>query len=311
MNEELNDLKIAGVGNYEYFTDDEGLLKCINRSTGEVSDAVEQIVPIGTSVMTPDMRAAYIEYKKRKEENKYRKAANKDLGNFFFVQSNENFSKLSPQTTVRLIYLNTFADYETNRLMLKRNTPMQHKDLIEVLKISKAAVSNFWHEVCPKYVIEDESGLMFTNTEIFIKKRLSRRVYIEYQKFYNKGIRKLYDETEPSKHKHLGYIFKMLPYINFEYNLLCYNPNESQLEKLHLMSLADFCKEINYNVSNLNRLMQIYKNLRFDSNGIQERFCSFSYDGIDRSKSSIAVNPHILYNGSDYRKVEILGAFCK
>ena len=141
MNEKLNGLKIAGVGNYEYFTDDEGLLKCINRSTGEVSDAVEQIVPIGTSVMTPDMRAAYREYKKRKEENEYRKAANKDLGQFFFVQHGENFSKLSPQTTVRLIYLNTFADYVTNRLMLKRNTPMQHKDLIEVLKISKAAVS--------------------------------------------------------------------------------------------------------------------------------------------------------------------------
>jgi len=311
MNEKLNDLKIAGVGNYEYFTDDEGLLKCINRSTGEVSDAVEQIVPVGTSVMTPDMRAAYIKYKKRKEENEYRKVANKDLGHFFFVQHGENFSKLSPQTTVRLIYLNIFADYVTNRLMLKRNTPMQHKDLIEVLKISKAAVSNFWHEVNPGYVIEDENGLMFTNTDIFIKNRLKRRTYIEYEKFYIKGIRKLYDTTEPSKHKHLGYIFQMLPYINLEYNLLCYNPSETELDKIHLMSFADFCHEIKYNVSNLNRLVQIYKNLRFDINGIQERFCSFSYDGIDRSQSIIAVNPHILYNGSDYRKVEILGAFCK
>ena len=103
----------------------------------------------------------------------------------------------------------------------------------------------------------------------------------------------------------------MLPYINIEFNLLCYNPLETELEKVQLMSLADFCAEIDYNVSNLNRLMQIYRKLRFEVNGIQERFCSFSYDGIDRTQSTIAVNPHVLYNGSDYRKVEVLGAFCR
>lgn len=302
---------MINVGNYDYFKDDAGNLKAVNLSTGEVIDAVEQRVPIGSSIMTPDKRVAYKEYKKIQEKNQYRKITNKDLGNFFFIQNNEDFTDLPPQTVVRLIYLNTFADYETNNLMLKKDTPMQHKDLTKILKISKSAVSNFWHEVSPKYIIENEYGLMFTNTDVFIKKHLKRRNYISYQKFYNRGIRKLYKATTPNNHKHLGYIFQMLPYINLEFNLLCYNPLETDLEKVQLMSLADFCKEINYNVSNLNRLMQIYKRLRFDANGIQERFCSFSYDGIDRTQSTIAVNPHVLYNGSDYRKVEVLGAFCR
>lgn len=303
---------MINIGNYDYFKDDAGNLKAVNLSTGEVTDAVEQRVPIGSSITTPDMKEAYREYRKIQEKNQYRKMANKELGNFFFIPNYENFSDLLPQTVVRLIFLNTFADYETNRLILKKDIPMMHKDLIHVLKISKAAVSNFWKEVCPKYITETENGLMFTNTDVFLKRKLKQRGnYIPLHKLYIKGIRTLYNATETSNHKHLGYIFQMLPYINIEFNLLCYNPLETELEKVQLMSLANFCTEIDYNVSNLNRLMQIYKKLRFDVNGIRERFCSFSYDGIDRTQSTIAVNPHVLYNGSDYRKVGVLGAFCR
>ncbi len=300
------------IGNYEYFQDDKGLLKAINRSTGEIVDAIEQRVPIGSSVKTPDMKEAYRGYQRIQEKNQYKQAVQSELGrNFFFIPHNENFIDLLPQTAVRLMFLNTYADYETNKLMLKKDIPMIRKDLMQVLKISKAAVSNFWKEVSPKYIIETENGLMFTNTEVFFKKKLKRRNYIPLHKLYIKGIRKLYAATDVDNHKHLGYIFHMLPFINLEYNLLCYNPFETELNKIQLMSLSDFCRAINYNVSNLNRLMQIYKKLRFDVNGMKERFCSMSYDGIDRTTSTIAVNPHILYNGSDYHKVEVLGAFCK
>ena len=303
---------MINVGNYDFFKDDAGTLKAVNLSTGEVIDAVEQRVPIGSSITTPDMKEAYREYRKMQEKNQYRKMANKELGDFFFVPNNQDFSDLLPQTAVRLIFLNTYADYGTNKLMLKKDTPMMRRDLMRVLKISKAAVSKFWQEVSTKYIIETEDGLMFTNTDVFLRRKLKQRGnYIPLHKLYIKGVRKVYNSTEANNHKHLGYIFQMLPYINLEFNLLCYNPLETDLDKVQLMSLADFCKEIDYNVSNLNRLMLIYRNLRFDVNNIQERFCSLAYDGIDRTKSTIAVNPHILYNGSDYQKVEVLGAFCR
>ncbi|MGN0394923.1 MAG: hypothetical protein ACI4EF_06135 [Coprococcus sp.] len=108
----------------------------------------------------------------------------------------------------------------------------------------------------------------------------------------------------------LGYIFKMLPYINLEYNVLCKNPLEQNLENIEFMSLAEFCHAIDYDISQLSRLLKIYKSLTFEVKTKQERFCAFVYDGLDRGSARIFINPHILYNGSSYSQVKVLGKFC-
>lgn len=83
------------------------------------------------------------------------------------------------------------------------------------------------------------------------------------------------------------------------------------LDKIQFLSLAEFCNIIGYNISQLNRLLNIYKNITFDVKGKQKIFCAFAYSGLDRKTSRIFVNPHILYNGTNYNKVKVLGAFCK
>lgn len=299
------------VKGYEYLIDNSGDTKAVQRSTGEVVEAVWMLVPIGSKVYTPESLDSRNEYLQQQKNNDLRKASNKELGKFFFVYHNEDFRDLSPQTVTRLIYLNTYIDFDSNKLMLTKHTPMMRKDLANVLGVSKAAVTKFWSEVCPKYITEQDDGLIFTNTEIFIKRKLNHNGgYIPYEKFYINGIRTLYKATDVSNHKHLGYIFKMLPYINLEYNVLCKNPLEQNLENIEFMSLAEFCNAIDYDVSQLSRLLKIYKSLTFEVKTKQERFCAFVYDGLDKGSARIFINPHILYNGSGYSQVKVLGKFC-
>ncbi len=306
-------MNIQNIGNYEYFIED-GALKAVNRSTGEVVDAVEQRVPTGSIIITPESREAYQRYKQLKAKNEYKKSANNELGAFYFLSYSEQFSDISPQSAARLIFLNTFSDYETNTLFISnRNgkTPITRKDLSDILGISKALVSNFWHEVSPKYISESAEGLLTTNTGIFHRCKLPKGKYMNLQKLYINGIRKLYRETDASKHKHLGYILQMLPYINIEFNILCKNPFEENLDNIQPLTISEFCDIIGYDSSHLNRLKKIYYDLRFEVKNKRERFCSFVYDGIHSDDVRIFVNPRILYNGSDYRKVEVLGVFCK
>ena len=103
----------------------------------------------------------------------------------------------------------------------------------------------------------------------------------------------------------------MLPYINLEFNVLCKNPLETDLERIEPLSLKEFCAEIGYDTSQINRLLNIYRKLTFDVKGKQENFCAFVFDGINRNKSKIFINPNVLYNGSNYRRVKILGMFCR
>lgn len=303
----MNNLK-----GYTYITDSSGETMVVQRSTGEVVDAVWTCVPVGSRIYTPESLDARNEYLRLKENNELRRTSNKELGNFFFVPHDEDFKDLTPQTVTRLIFLNTFINYDNNKLMLTERTPMKRKDLSDVLGVSKAVITKFWKEVAPKYVTEREDGLIFTNTEVFIKRKLShQRKYVPYEKFYIDGIRTLYKATEVSNHKHLGYVFKMLPFINLEYNVLCKNPEEKELEKIEFLSLSEFCGAIGYDISQLNRLLGIYKTLKFDVKENKEKFCAFTYDGINRKSARIFINPHILYNGTNYSRVKVLGAFCR
>lgn len=303
----MNELK-----GYEYIVDDSGEAKAIRCSTGEVTEATLVYIPIGSKIYTPEDIASRNDYMRQKESNNLRRSSNKDLGKFFFVSHDEDFDDLLPQTVTRLIFLNTFIGYGSNKLMLTERTPMMRKDLSKVLGVSKAVITAFWKEVSPKYMQEKDDGLIFTNTDIFIKRKLNQRgKYHPYQKFYIDGIRKLYRATEITNHKHLGYVFKMLPFINLEFNVLCKNPTEKDLTKIDFLSVAEFCHLIDYDISQLNRLLKIYKSIKFDVKENQERFCAFVSDGINRNSSKIFVNPHVLYNGSNYNQVKVLGAFCK
>ena len=240
-----------------------------------------------------------------------KRKANEPLGRFYFVRE-QGFSGLSPETVIRLIYLNTFTNYDDARLMRSERTPMRRKDLPKILGISPASVTRFWREASPKYISEDSNGLIITNREVFYKGKLTGKYNTQYRKFYLDGIRKLYTTiSDPRQHKYLGYVFALLPYVNREFNILCYNIDEKDLYSIEPISLSDFCRLIHYDGSHLNRLMQVYKSLRFVVGNHTERFVSFVYDGLNRQDAKIYINPNVLYDGSDYRRVEILGAFCK
>lgn len=283
----------------------------VRRSTGEITQAVQCCLPVGTISYTPESQEIYRERQEREQRSELRRLINNPLGNFYFVPISEQFSNIAPETVTRLIYLNTFIGYD-NRLMLTERTPMKRKDLEGVLSLSKSTVWRFWQEVCPTYIKEQDNGLMFSNNIIFKRGKIKHtKEYIRYQKFYIKGIRRLYKTTERNNHRQLGYLFKLLPFINIEYNLLCYNPLETDIEKLELISIADFCKMIGYDIAHLSKLLYIYRNILFDIDGRRERFCAITYDGVNKSNAKICINPHILYSGSDYNKVEILGAFYK
>lgn len=269
---------------------------------------VETEIPEHSKILTPDQLAAIKLRNERAKKRYWALKANKPLGNFYFIPANENFEGLSPETVTRLIFLNTYLPFDDNRLMKTQRTQMKKSDLPEILNVSKSTVKRFWQEVNGKYIVETDEGLLFTNNDIFRNGKLQKRKYGTYQKFYINAIRKLYKSTD--KHKHLGYIFQMLPYINFEYNIICKNPEETTLKKIEHMTLAEFCDAIHFDISHINRLLKIYKDLTFAVNDKQERFCAFVYDGLHRNKAKIFVNPHILYCGSDYKQVKILASFC-
>ncbi len=264
-------------------------------------------IPKGSYVCTPDQQEENRQRKEEEIKKERRRSTNKPLGDFFFVPAKEQFADVAPETVTRLVYLNTFR-LHGDMLMKTQRTPMKRKDLAEVLNVSKATASRFLKEVTPRYLTENDNGLLFANNDIFRKGKIKK---LQYRKFHVNGIRKLYEEAKRNNHRQIGYLFKLLPYINIEYNLLCYNPKETDIKRLELMSIVEFCKLIGYNIVHLNDLMYIYRNIWFTVNDRTERFCTITYDGTRNNNAKICINPRVIYCGSNYKKVGELGEFCE
>lgn len=289
---------------------DTGQRVAINRTTGEITPAVVVEVPAGSIHYTPEQQAAY---KARQEAATKQHLQRKTGKKYTFIRSDIPYDDLSPATTARLFVLGTYAAYNSTKLIKTERKPMKRADLPEILSISNATACRFWAEVSPKYITETIKGELETKRNLFWRGKLSQGAtgHTQYQQIYIDAVRSLYKTTPASKHRYLGHMFGMLQFLNIEYNMLCYDPWETNLALIHGMSFDDFCNMIGYSQEQRSRLRAEYARIVFPVNGVQQRFCSFVSDGVDIGGASIYVNPNVLYKGNNAEKVEILGAFCR
>lgn len=307
-------------------------------STGKIAPAI----PMGASIRSPKQQAQSRRYyeerdrqrtdsalsiissmkKTHKEELTEQEAK---LKKDFFKEKSKNkkpsfcwvdcenksklFDDLSFAAAVRLIVLATYVDYK-GRLMKTERTPMTIKDLGDVLNLKKAGTYDLLKELKP-YIDISPDGLFLNKESGITRGYLPRNQYNHYQKIYRNTIQKLYAETDSRKHKQLGYVFQLLPYINLEFNAFCTDPFEQDFSKLELLTMKDFCNLIGYDVSKAARLKRELSQLQFVHDGHLEYLLIYlSADGITQN-DMIMVNPNIIYNGNCFDEVYTYGKFCQ
>lgn len=295
----------ADTYNYEYQDN-----YAINTNTGEVLDTVVFTAPAGSILYTPEQQEAYKMRKEIEHQKEIKRRNSKELGSFYFILAENPFPDLKPETVTKLIMLCSYLDFN-NKFMLTERTPMKKTDIQTILKLSRSAAYNFIHEVS-NYIIETDGVLTLNNTDAILRGKIAtNNKYKNYQQFYIKCVRKLYNSVLSRQHAQLGYIFKLLPYVNIEYNIICNNPFEEDLYKIQPLTISEFCEKISYDKDNFSKLLRAYKQIIFEVENRKEHFVTYVSDGSIKHEMRFFVNPHIMYAGKNYPKVEVLGSFCK
>lgn len=273
----------------------------------------------GSTIIPPDERERRQAAKEKREQREYQVKDKKEK--FVFINSSIDFSDVPPAMVTRLIYLSTYAAYikqaDKSKVFDKSlGTPLvrlgkhlQRKDLASVLGISERNAVNFVKCVCPRFICEDESGGLYLVKGFFARGKLKRKQFTRYQRLYNNGVRKLYEAVKGKYHAQLGYVFMMIPYINIEHNVLCWNPTETDIGKVQPMTPKDFCSLIAKSAKNLSRLMNLYKGITFDVDGKEEHFCKVVSDWNNQKNGIICVNPAVIYAGTDAHRLDIMKLF--
>lgn len=186
-----------------------------------------------------------------------------DLGGFYMLYYNERlFDGLISDTHIaRVIYLATFIEYDTNKLVFyengKINKPFTERDVKEILGIKKVQTYNeFKKEVLDSGIMTiTDSGIYMSKT-YFNKGKDDKSNKFYFMKMYIDTIRQLYEQTNTRQHKTLGHLFKLIPFIDYEYNILTNSPNTNDRIKERLMTKKDIAKLLDMDLKTYERVEQ-------------------------------------------------------
>jgi len=281
----------------------------IHRTTGEILNTQTVTVPVGSKVLTPEDQERRQKFFDLKAEREQRKRANAPLGHFLFM-SGAGFNDISSASVARLVMLATYCKYD-DALVIGRNKPITRAEAQQILNLEYTSFNKFMKEVVPRFLVEKDGALYLANHETFFRGKKDKKNHEQYWKTYLLAVRRLYNSTDVRQHKALGRVFQLLPFVNIEFNILAHDIEETSLDAVQPMTLFELCQALGVDWSHANRLLALYRGLTFTVENHQERFVSVVFDGVDRRSAHVFINPHILYSGSDYRRVEILGTFCK
>lgn len=234
----------------------------------------------------------------------------KKHGGFTFLRVENALSTLNPATVGRLAYLSTYLSFGNQLLLRSKDRAMLKNDLPEVLQINRTSANNFFNECESAGLIEDRGKEGLFLNDVFFRNASEDK---EIVKLYRTTIQQLYKMTLPKYHQYFGLVVQCVKYINREYNIFVNNdPAETDSEKIDPMSLKQLCEKMNFEYSHAKRLKDALLGLSFEYEGRKQALCAIVSVNTEQGRQDrIIVNPHLIFFGTNPKKVEGIGVLFK
>lgn len=274
----------------------------------EVSEVTGEIITY-TKAVYSESGSKKIENNKRvklseKELHQYLKS---EVGNFFFYfYSVLDEIDIAPQYKVRFLYLASYLDYNNDSIIDRGRCNIKirinRQNLIDILCLKDREFRNTLNVLTKHNLIIKDGKHYNINTECGIKGNIPKgsngftRVFID-------TIRKLYIDCDTKSHKQLYYIFKLLPYVNKQFNIPCRNVECDILGDIVPLSLKDICGIIGFDSSSTNKLWNAMRRFEIKGNYV---VCKHNVDDTE----FICINPRLFYAGTTIESVSyMIGVF--
>lgn len=309
------------------FKENQSGYSILNNDTGEVIASVNG--SDGLVISSGKEQEKRKDYFKKQEDNEKKEALKKqeldELGSFiwstYHLKQIVDPKEMRLSNITRLMYLATYLDYNGYLMEdtpFSQKSPLSNTRIRAIMNLSKAAFSNFYNQVlCNEKIFKIKCGKYKINEELFSKGALNSFDIARMTKddkyimrVYINGVREMYIKATPSSHKTLSYLFQIIPYVNRQYNIVCYNPLETNLKKIKPMTLGGFCRILGYDETHSSRLFSVLFEPMFTTEyGTQSAVRYVATKSTAKKTYNIFINPRVYYAGDNWKEVEILGAF--
>lgn len=209
---------------------------------------------------------------------------------------------------IRFIVLATYKTYK-GCLSYSNGQEIKKEDLGKIWDVKDRKGINDTYNILKEcgYIYETEEGYLMINEDMVIK-GVMKDYYNElkeqdgsytYTRLFIDNVRNMYNGTASKQRKQLANLFKILPYINFKYNVFCTNPAEVDETKLELLNWTELAIKCGYDKTHVTKFRKDLMNLKVCGHDVIGQFET-------GSGKTICVNPKVYYSGDDVNDVRNL-----
>jgi hypothetical protein len=197
-----------------------------------------------------------------------------------------------------------YREQERNELgQVNKYESMNRKQMQLLLKLGDSAFKKFIADAKNSQFLYEVEKKFYLDTSYFIKGSVDSidKNSQSYCRLFIDTIRQIYLGTEPRQHKVLAYVFQLIPYTHYEYNQICFNPNENtdDIKAMSLYDVAELLGVSTQSSSNLTKLSKELYNFNFMINS--KKYHLFTYVVCNRAYDYFKVNPLVVYRGNNYK----------
>lgn len=222
---------------------------------------------------------------------------------------------LKPATLTRLMLLVTYMDYD-NVLIRDDGVRMNLGNVRDILRVSDRTLYNIVNELKATGIM-NFGDIITVNPLVFCRGRQNRiEQSMLYQdekmiaRLYRNGVRALYNSAKAGSAKKLSYIFRIMPFVNREYNIVCFNPLETASNRIRPIPLGDLSEIVGYGRSHASKFQSLLLDPVFETGAGETRAVRYvSGDKIGIEHHCLFINPEVYYGGSRHNEVNVLGRF--
>jgi hypothetical protein len=237
----------------------------------------------------------------------------KENGGFVFAFFNacktmeDRFPTLTQADLARVMFIGTYAAWRTGRLQHGNGVAMNKKALGELIGLSRAKFNIFYKSLVECEIITEQGKDIFVNPALFYYgfqdeiKHLSKDM--QYTRLFRQTVRDLYELYTGKALKQLALVYSVLPFVNFQFNVLAYNPEEMYADQVRPITIDKLAALLGYKDSP--NLAAALRKLKYDGKSV---FGMFELD--DKRYKKIVINPRVVYAG-DGRHLEAIKVLFK
>lgn len=239
-----------------------------------------------------------------------------EYGNFHLLFFNNLLSSgINKQYEFRFLLLNSLLEYNDNKLIWGKSKNKKgvifmekyarEKDLQEIWNLSKDETRRTKETLLKANLISiDENGYIKVNPKVAIRGNVNDKNIDKFTRVFNQTIQNLYYNSTPKEHKFLFNIVELLPYINFNFNIICdeKSTNEKNIENIKPLNWKEISNKLGY--KNLSRFKKDLLNITVGNKSaimfIEKKNTKF-----------ITVNPSIFYRGNNINDLNTIAEYFK